>query len=76
MNSFWKMVLGSIARTAIASASGYAVAKGTVSQADATAINDVTSAVVAGNGEAIGGLIGLGVATIWGVLQKKGVVAK
>jgi hypothetical protein len=36
MNAFWLSVLGGVARTAIASASGYAVAKGTISADDAT----------------------------------------
>lgn len=55
MNDFWKTILGSIARTSLGAASGYAISKGTITADDATQIVGVAGAAVTG---------------IWSIIQK------
>lgn len=70
MNAFWKTLLGSVTRTVVASASGYAVAKGTISAGDAQMATDVVAAVASGNAEVVSGAIGVGVIAAWSIWQK------
>lgn len=55
MNDFWKTILGGIARAGVASAGGYAVAKGTLTADDVTQLAGTVSVLGAG---------------IWSIVQK------
>ena len=55
MNEFWGAIFGGVVRTAIATAGGYAVSKGTISADQVTQLAGAVSVAVAG---------------VWSIFQK------
>lgn len=70
MNPFLLSLLGSLLRTAIITAGGYGVAKGTVSQQDVSTASSVADAVLSGSTEAVTGAIAVGAGLGLSIWQK------
>lgn len=70
MNAFWLTMLGSVARTAVGAASGYAVARGTITAQDAQVATDVLGAAASGAPDAVVGAVGVAATLGWSIWQK------